>query len=133
MSGRLCFCKLAGMTIEGIQAKIVERLGVLMRVVPAPPRLQGCRTEDVRHAAEKIYLDNNATTRADPGVVAEMLPYFSEFFGNASSQHGYGAPVAAAVRGRAKPCRISLVPRRNRRSSLPRVGRKWILRDLLGA
>ena len=45
-----------------------------------------------------IYLDNNATTRADPGVVAEMLPYFSEFFGNASSQHGYGAPVAAAVR-----------------------------------
>jgi cysteine desulfurase len=45
-----------------------------------------------------IYLDNNATTRADPGVVAEMVPYFSEFFGNASSQHGYGAPVAAAVR-----------------------------------
>ncbi len=37
MSGACVFCKLAGMTIEGIQAKIVERLGVLMRVVPAPP------------------------------------------------------------------------------------------------
>jgi cysteine desulfurase len=31
-----------------------------------------------------IYLDNNATTRADPAVVAAMLPYFSEQFGNAS-------------------------------------------------
>ena len=45
-----------------------------------------------------IYLDNNATTRTDRGVVAEMLPYFSERFGNASSQHGFGAPVAMAVR-----------------------------------
>ncbi|QAY95716.1 cysteine desulfurase NifS [Methylovirgula ligni] len=45
-----------------------------------------------------IYLDNNATTRTDPSVVADMLPYFSEFFGNASSQHSFGAPVAAAVR-----------------------------------
>ncbi|QAY95715.1 hypothetical protein CWB41_08160 [Methylovirgula ligni] len=37
MTGACVFCKLASMTIEGIQAKIVERLGVLMRVVPAPP------------------------------------------------------------------------------------------------
>jgi Fe-S cluster biogenesis protein NfuA len=36
MTGACVFCKLAGMTIEGIQAKIVERLGILMRVVPAP-------------------------------------------------------------------------------------------------
>lgn len=37
MTGACVFCKLASMTIEGIQSKIVERLGVLMRVVPAPP------------------------------------------------------------------------------------------------
>ncbi|MGP8232060.1 MAG: NifU family protein [Methylovirgula sp.] len=37
MTGACVFCKLASMTIEGIQSKIVERLGVLVRVVPAPP------------------------------------------------------------------------------------------------
>ena len=38
-----------------------------------------------------IYLDNNATTRVDEAVVAEMLPLFTEHFGNPSSMHGYGA------------------------------------------
>ncbi|MEW8432246.1 MAG: aminotransferase class V-fold PLP-dependent enzyme, partial [Candidatus Thiodiazotropha sp.] len=32
-----------------------------------------------------IYLDNNATTMVAPEVVAEMLPFFSEQFGNPSS------------------------------------------------
>jgi cysteine desulfurase len=45
-----------------------------------------------------IYLDNNATTRADPAVVAAMLPYFSEHFGNASSSHAFGGDVAGAVK-----------------------------------
>jgi cysteine desulfurase len=45
-----------------------------------------------------IYLDNNATTRTDPAVVAAMLPYFSEQFGNASSSHAFGSEVAGAVR-----------------------------------
>jgi cysteine desulfurase len=45
-----------------------------------------------------IYLDNNATTRTDPAVVAAMLPYFSEQFGNASSSHAFGNEVAGAVR-----------------------------------
>jgi cysteine desulfurase len=45
-----------------------------------------------------IYLDNNATTRADPAVVAAMLPYFSEQYGNASSAHAFGSEVAGAVK-----------------------------------
>lgn len=47
---------------------------------------------------QPIYLDNNATTRADPAVVAAMLPFFSEQFGNASSAHAFGNEVAGAVR-----------------------------------
>jgi cysteine desulfurase len=45
-----------------------------------------------------IYLDNNATTRTDPAVIAAMLPFFSEQFGNASSAHAFGSEVAGAVR-----------------------------------
>lgn len=45
-----------------------------------------------------IYLDNNATTRTDPSVVAAMLPFFSEHFGNASSAHAFGGEAASAVK-----------------------------------
>jgi cysteine desulfurase len=45
-----------------------------------------------------IYLDNNATTCADPAVVAAMMPYFSEQFGNASSAHAFGSEVAGALK-----------------------------------
>jgi len=45
-----------------------------------------------------IYLDNNATTRTDPAVVAAMLPFFSEQFGNASSSHAFGSEVAGAAK-----------------------------------
>lgn len=45
-----------------------------------------------------IYLDNNATSRTDPSVVAAMLPFFSEQFGNASSAHAFGSDVAQAVK-----------------------------------
>jgi cysteine desulfurase len=46
----------------------------------------------------RVYLDNNATTRTDPDVVAKMLPFFSQEFGNASSSHGFGVEVSGAVR-----------------------------------
>ncbi|MDR1488141.1 MAG: aminotransferase class V-fold PLP-dependent enzyme [Holosporales bacterium] len=37
-----------------------------------------------------IYLDYAATTPCDERVLAEMLPYFGEKFGNSSSSHYYG-------------------------------------------
>lgn len=49
-----------------------------------------------------VYLDNNATTRVDPEVVAAMLPYFTEQFGNASSMHAFGSEVGAALRAARK-------------------------------
>ena len=50
-----------------------------------------------------IYLDNNATTRTAPEAVAAMLPYFSEYYGNASSIHKFGGRLAKVVEeGRSK-------------------------------
>lgn len=49
-------------------------------------------------AENGIYLDNNATTMIDPKVVEAMMPYFTTYYGNPSSQHGFGVPVEKAIR-----------------------------------
>ena len=36
LTGACVFCKLASATIEGIQARIVEKLGEMVRLVPVP-------------------------------------------------------------------------------------------------
>ena len=45
-----------------------------------------------------VYLDNQSTTPCDPRVVAAMLPWFTEKFGNPhSAEHGMGTEAEAAV------------------------------------
>lgn len=45
----------------------------------------------------KVYADHAATTPCDKRVVEQMLPYFSDEFGNADSQHFFGRDTAKAV------------------------------------
>jgi cysteine desulfurase len=46
---------------------------------------------------KRIYFDYNATTPIAPEVLAAMLPYLTEEFGNASSIHAYGQNAREAV------------------------------------
>lgn len=46
---------------------------------------------------KKIYLDHGATTRLNEQVLAEMMPYFSEVYGNPSSIHFYGREVRKGI------------------------------------
>ncbi len=45
-----------------------------------------------------IYLDNNATTKIDPRVLAAMMPYLTEQFANANSTHLFGLKAHEAVK-----------------------------------
>jgi cysteine desulfurase len=47
--------------------------------------------------SRRVYLDHNASTPVHPEVVAAMLPYFSDVYGNPSSVHGFGRDARAAV------------------------------------
>lgn len=45
-----------------------------------------------------IYLDNNSTTKVDDRVVDAMLPFFREWYGNASSSHYFGINIKNKIK-----------------------------------
>lgn len=45
----------------------------------------------------RVYLDHHSTTPCDPRVVEEMLPFFTETYGNPSSPNAYGEEALEAV------------------------------------
>jgi cysteine desulfurase len=45
----------------------------------------------------QAYFDHNATTPLDEGVLAEMLPFLKQEYGNASSRHDFGTRARRAV------------------------------------
>ena len=44
-----------------------------------------------------VYLDHAATTPVEPAVVEAMLPYWTKFYGNASSLHHKGREASDAL------------------------------------
>lgn len=44
-----------------------------------------------------VYLDHNATTPLDEGVLVAMMPFLQECYGNASSRHEFGTVARKAV------------------------------------
>ncbi|MGI8891787.1 MAG: cysteine desulfurase NifS [Chthoniobacterales bacterium] len=44
-----------------------------------------------------IYLDNNSSTRIDPAVLEEMMPFLTTQYGNPSGSHRFGAEVKKAT------------------------------------
>jgi cysteine desulfurase len=47
--------------------------------------------------SKRIYLDNAATTQLDKRVLDAMMPYLSDYFGNASSLHSYGTQAKESL------------------------------------
>ncbi|MBQ8433540.1 MAG: aminotransferase class V-fold PLP-dependent enzyme, partial [Clostridia bacterium] len=45
----------------------------------------------------RVYFDHAASTPCDKRVVEAMMPYFTDSFGNADSQHFFGRDTAKGI------------------------------------
>jgi cysteine desulfurase len=61
-----------------------------MYIIFSPPLME-------KQPMKRAYFDHNATTPVAPEVLAAMLPYFCEAYGNASSIHAFGQEARGAV------------------------------------
>ncbi len=46
---------------------------------------------------DAVYMDNNATTRLAPEVLAAMMPYLQDYYGNPSSMHRFGGQLGRVM------------------------------------
>jgi cysteine desulfurase len=53
--------------------------------------------EEEQAMSRRVYLDHNASTPVHPEVVAAMLPFFGEVYGNPSSVHAFGRAARDAI------------------------------------
>src|SRR5574341_270622 len=97
--------RLPGARLEGNEARVLCR-----RTAPeysscvdvARPRREADRARAGRERGtprmEAVYMDHHATTPVHPDVLARMLPFFGEEFGNpASTTHAFGRRASEAV------------------------------------
>jgi cysteine desulfurase len=49
------------------------------------------------NSVKRIYLDNAATTQLDSKVLEAMMPYLTDYFGNASSLHSFGTQTKESL------------------------------------
>ncbi|HEU4582852.1 MAG TPA: aminotransferase class V-fold PLP-dependent enzyme, partial [Polyangiaceae bacterium] len=84
--------------------------------------------------ARQVYADNNATTAIDPIVLAELLPYMTGAYGNASSSHSYGwdAELAVGRAAREVAALIAAEPDEIFFTSGATEANNWVLRGIEG-
>ncbi len=56
----------------------------------------------------RIYMDNAATTSVRPEVLEAMMPYFTQYYGNASSIHSFGRAARRALENARKQVAAAL-------------------------
>ncbi len=67
-----------------------------------------CKNKDLIYTMKYIYADNAATTKIDPRVLEEMMPYLKDTFANPSSIHSMGQKARRAI-DRARECIASYI------------------------